>query len=608
MKNIVINFIIISVLTMGGLQCQTTYTEDNADAVYTHILHEFVLNPDNSTLYNYEHQLLLKSSFSFTRQYGESFVVYNPQQQKLKIKKSETTMKDGTKVKSPSNAFNEVLPRFAADAASYMHFKEMVVTHTGIESGASIDFAYSIESSKEFLPGLLAKVVTGNRCPVRKMTIRVLVPKGTVLQHILINSTIAVQRRTASNFDVYTWEFENLPMIAVEPNQSAFDEFSPVVSFSTFVNDGLFNHITAKANHGNISNQLKEQALKLTENGKSNYEKIEALSAYVQNNISIIDVNLGVLGYQAQSPEITFFKKSGTFLDKALLLQCMGKAVGIEATPVLVSDFKLPATVQSYLPFYNHCLLKVEKESGYVDFMHPQNTAFPAYLFGKTGLNLKPNFAIEEMKLPENATTSAVVKLKINQDASFAGNITFATSGLLLYDLNHKGMETIFKRLFAAGKHKLKIDENGVKSDGAKIASTSMNANIEGKLCIDETGQIFSLMLPGSTGYLDNLHLVINSAIRTTPLSFAFPLKEEFSYEMEVPESWQLFGKLQNTTIKNDVGVVKIDMQQKGNHIVVKRSISLNQNKIEASKVAQLQELLVGWANEDSKKLQFLLK
>ncbi len=55
--------------------------------------------------------------------YGESFIVYNPQYQELKINSSYTKQKDGTIIKTPDNAFVEVLPRNAADAPAYNHLK-----------------------------------------------------------------------------------------------------------------------------------------------------------------------------------------------------------------------------------------------------------------------------------------------------------------------------------------------------------------------------------------------------------------------------------------------------------------------------------------------------
>ena len=54
--------------------------------------------------------------------YGESFIVYNPAYQELKIHESYTRQKDGKIVKTPENAFVEVLP-----AAAASHFTALPV-------------------------------------------------------------------------------------------------------------------------------------------------------------------------------------------------------------------------------------------------------------------------------------------------------------------------------------------------------------------------------------------------------------------------------------------------------------------------------------------------
>ena len=46
-------------------------------------------------------------------------------------------MADGKKVKAPENAINEILPAFAAGAPAFNSLREMVITHTALERGAT---------------------------------------------------------------------------------------------------------------------------------------------------------------------------------------------------------------------------------------------------------------------------------------------------------------------------------------------------------------------------------------------------------------------------------------------------------------------------------------
>ena len=99
--------------------------------------------------------------------YGESFIVYNPAYQELKIHESYTRQKDGKIVKTPENAFVEVLPAAAADAPAYNGLKEMVVVHTGLELGATICLDYSVITRPGYLPGLDVYVPIEELSPVK---------------------------------------------------------------------------------------------------------------------------------------------------------------------------------------------------------------------------------------------------------------------------------------------------------------------------------------------------------------------------------------------------------------------------------------------------------
>ena len=101
-----------------------------SEAEYKKLSKAYTLNADGSQEFRYNMELTLFTHTAMNGTYGESFIVYNPQYQELKINSSYTKQKDGNIVKTPDNAFVEVLPRTAADAPAYNHLKEMVVVHT----------------------------------------------------------------------------------------------------------------------------------------------------------------------------------------------------------------------------------------------------------------------------------------------------------------------------------------------------------------------------------------------------------------------------------------------------------------------------------------------
>ena len=105
-----------------------------SEAEFGKLSKAYTLHADGSQEMRVQKELTLFTHAAMNRVYGESFIIYNPEFQTLKIHDSYTRQKDGTIVKTPENALLEVLPSVAADAPAYNGLKEMVVVHTGIGS------------------------------------------------------------------------------------------------------------------------------------------------------------------------------------------------------------------------------------------------------------------------------------------------------------------------------------------------------------------------------------------------------------------------------------------------------------------------------------------
>ena len=84
--------------------------------------------------------------------FGETFITYNPDFQELIINEAYTIRKDGSKVETPRNAFNPMLPEGCTKCERLNGIRTMVVTHTALEYDAVIVLDYTIRS-KNFSNG-----------------------------------------------------------------------------------------------------------------------------------------------------------------------------------------------------------------------------------------------------------------------------------------------------------------------------------------------------------------------------------------------------------------------------------------------------------------------
>ena len=170
----------------------------------------YILHTDGSQEMRVQKELTLFTHTAMNRLYGESFIVYNPEFQGLKIHESYPRQKDGNIVQTPENAFVEVLPSAAADAPAYNGLKEMVVVHTGLELGATIYLDYSVITRPGYLPELDVCEQIEELSPIREYVLSVSVPENKPLHYELLNGKAVPVVKPAGGVKTVTWALKNV--------------------------------------------------------------------------------------------------------------------------------------------------------------------------------------------------------------------------------------------------------------------------------------------------------------------------------------------------------------------------------------------------------------
>ena len=109
MKKIYYIYVCLGVLLLTALPAKAA-----SEAEFGKLAKTYTLHKDGSQEMRVYKELTLFTHAAMNGLYGESFIVYNPAYQELKIHESYTRQKDGKIVKTPENAFVEVLPAAAA--------------------------------------------------------------------------------------------------------------------------------------------------------------------------------------------------------------------------------------------------------------------------------------------------------------------------------------------------------------------------------------------------------------------------------------------------------------------------------------------------------------
>ncbi len=176
----------------------------------------------------------------------------------------------------------------------------------------------------------------------------------------------------------YAWELKNLAPIDPEPASPEVSALAPRIGISYFPSAGkqlaggtftswndasrwLTNLMDAQAAPDDA---IANKARALTANAKTEYDRIAAISRYVQNiQYVAISMNLGRGGgYKPRSASEVFAKSYGDCKDKANLMRAMLKSINI--TSYLVTIYAGDRTyVRDAFPSpqqFNHCIIAVK--------------------------------------------------------------------------------------------------------------------------------------------------------------------------------------------------------------------------------------------------------
>lgn len=181
-----------------------------SEAEFRKLSKTYTLRADGSQEMRVQKELTLFTHAAMNGLYGETFIVYNPDFQKLEIHASYTRQKDGTVVQTPANAFVEVLPAAAANAPAYNQLKEMVVVHTGLELGATIVLDYSIVSKAGYLPELDVCCPVKELSPIKEFTFRLNVPAGKSVHYELLNASAQPSIAQRDGMKSFTWTLKEV--------------------------------------------------------------------------------------------------------------------------------------------------------------------------------------------------------------------------------------------------------------------------------------------------------------------------------------------------------------------------------------------------------------
>ena len=308
------------------------------DAVYKLVSKSYTLNTDGSTEFRKRTELQIFTRMTFDH-FGETFITYNPDFQELIINEAYTIRKDGSKVETPRNAFNPMLPEGCTKCERLNGIHTMVVTHTALEYDAVIVLDYTIRSKNFFFQELLEKVDLQEEVPVEKYVLSVTTPDYKPAKFVL-NGKLSYTESENSNKNMKTTTMTFADLSALPTDEYLFPGEYKAVTFYTMDEP---HHIVGKIAQQNAMQKFSNQ--KITDFFRSrvkedmtDMDKVLSVRDYIHDNIQTNHLDARVLNYMFASPQQVWESNCALPIEKNILLAGVLQSLGYDAQFVFLTE------------------------------------------------------------------------------------------------------------------------------------------------------------------------------------------------------------------------------------------------------------------------------
>ncbi|WP_251621261.1 DUF3857 domain-containing protein [Odoribacter lunatus] len=576
-----------------GVTLLANFALATPEATFKKIKKEFTILPDSTIQINYFKELEINSLMAINRLYGESFIIYNPDYQKLQINTSYTLLANGDTIFTPTNAFNEVLPAFAANAPAYNHLKEMVITHTGLEPNSRIMLDYTILSSYTHLD---IDEILQEECPIEEYQIIINIPENQQINFQLLNLSTKPQINQTIYGKQYVWIFRDLAPKSHETFQVKNQNDIPHFIANNYTSTKEPINILKDNFHFINDKEIALFTKKLIQNCENDLDKVFTIKDFITHQNSTTNIPSEYLNWKIRTPKEVLDKAYGTIFEKINLFISMLQCIGFKSSVVLI----YPEFVKNNIPG-----LKTIRQA----VVYTQCNGIPLFLSVDGSEITAPElrgdrdqiFLLSEQEinpltvLPASGNIYAQFNIKITPVETFlSGNLSL--SGGLIQPLPNQLYQEKIKHTLNLPGDSLKIQYNHITPFQNKLSFKSQSQSIINQ------NYIFYHLPEIGIGVNSWKLLPLNSK-RHSMLEIPYAIEENYEYIIQLAPGLKLLNSPQKIYEKHDCGSLYIDITQKADKIFIQRKLHLPKALITPKTYKSFRKILNAWDNEHNKIL-----
>ena len=556
--------------------------------------------------------------------YREFSFSYAPQHERFTLNWIRVVKPNGEVISDkPTHEQDSDIPAEMGDPV-YSDRKVKRLSITGVEPGTIVDYSYTREELRPFLPGDFFQswsVSTG----LRVMRSRFVVDVPASLTPRLREKNLDFPRVTTERNGrrVYTWATGNLPKIEFEPFASDSDGVLMSVALAspeTWQDIGRWYASNAK-NRYILGPATRAKLTAIVAGARTRDDTIRAVHRWVAQDIRYVSIALGLGGYQPRTPDSVVVSGFGDCKDKATLFVASLGALGIDAYPVLLNSTGVSYRDLPSIDQLDHAIAAVKTPDGYqFTDLTSEFTPYgelPYSEQGELALVVHPDGRTEELSMPRTAAAANASEIritgKLSPEGIFDGRYEERARGAQQY-----GLRQAFEHpLDTAQKRQIVNNVASKYFDGAEgdslvgFEGKNLAAEVKVSLLIEHgrattsagNTEIFQIPLSNMSGAAQAAKKLESKAKRLFPIDAEKVFGNQAStveLRVKLPAGWK--AQLPpNVTATSEFGSYSSEYAQTGDELrITRRSIGAR-GVHSPEKVKALAEWFRAMAKDDAK-------
>ncbi len=347
-------------------------------------------------------------------------------------------------------------------------------------------------------------------------------------------------------------------------------------------------------------------SMNLTRDVANEEANLKKIFNFVQKNIRYVAIEVGMGGYQPFRADDIFQKRYGDCKDMTLMMSALGREVGLEIYPVLISNF-IHGPVDTNLvthAHFNHVIAYSRLSDGREFWMDAtdKNVPFgklPWYDQGRNVLVVTLNQgALRETPVSQDNLSERKWEIGISPNGIASGQVNISLTGALANEMrteiklsNPANLKTLMGQNLLSAFPLTKISdleiENLDNPEGAFKIQFQFSTD-----AIDIQNEKYFILQPGLfSGF--NLHKLFYAPNRQYNVVLKYPLRIRDNMKINYPESWIAITGVSSDSLQTDYGIYKNKMSvQEPGTAFYQRDFMLSCTKIPAYEYPQFQNFL----------------